>query len=102
RPQIVHVLGAGPNAAYVALVQGLLGSPVVLGTHGELSGDAHGAFDVSSTLRLALRRLCASAAAVTAPSAYTLREIEQTFAVHGLSEVIPNGVDAGELTAAVS
>jgi len=101
RPQIVHVLGAGPNAAYVALVQRLLGSPVVLGTHGELSGDAHGAFDVSSTLRLALRRLCASAAAVTAPSAYTLREIEQTFAVHGLSEVIPNGVDAGELTAAV-
>ncbi len=97
RPQVVHVLGAGPNAAYVALLQRTLRAPVVLGTHGELSGDAHGAFDRSTTLRLALRRLCATAAAVTAPSAYTLRELERTFAVHGRSEVIANGVDVDEL-----
>jgi glycosyltransferase involved in cell wall biosynthesis len=100
RPDVLHVVGAGPNAAYVAGLRPLLGAPVVLSVHGELSGDAHDAFERSATLRWALKALCRSAAAVTAPSAYTLDELRATFAVRGPTEVVPNGVDAAELAGA--
>jgi glycogen synthase len=100
RPDVVHVIGAGPNAAYVAALNPLLRAAVVLSAHGELSGDAHNAFERSSTLRRALRALCASADAVTTPSAYTLEELKSTFPIRARAEVIPNGVDVEEFAGA--
>ncbi|HVS85362.1 MAG TPA: glycosyltransferase family 4 protein [Gaiellaceae bacterium] len=100
RPHVLQIVGAGPNAAYVAALRPLLRTRVVLGTHGELSGDAHDVFRRSSTLRLALRALCRSADAVTAPSRFTLEELRDAYTVRGAAEVIPNGVDVGELAGA--
>lgn len=100
RPDILHVVGAGPSAVYVAALRPFLRTGVVLGTHGELSGDAHGAFERSATMRLALRALCASTDAVTAPSRYTLDELRGRFAVRCPTEVIPNGVDLDSLAGA--
>lgn len=96
QPHVLHVIGAGPNAAYVAGLRRILRRAIVLSAHGELSGDAHGAFQRSTTLRLALRTLCVSADAVTAPSSYTLDELRATFPIAGVTEVIPNGVDVGD------
>lgn len=99
RPDVLQILGAGPNAVYIAALRRLLRVPVVLGTHGELSGDANDIFRHSVTMRIALRALCRSAAAVTAPSAYTLDEVRGRYSVRGIEEVIPNGVSVAELAA---
>lgn len=99
-PQVLHVIGAGPNAAYAVALRRLLGVPTVLSVHGELSGDARGIFLRSATLRLSLRRLCSTADAVTAPSAYTLDELRAHYHVRGITAVIPNGVDVADFAEA--
>jgi glycogen(starch) synthase len=92
RPHVVHLQGAGPNAAYAAALRPLLGAPVVLTAQGEFRNDAHGAFDVSLSLRLGLRSLLRHAAAVTAPSRFTLAELESALEVRAPREVVRNGV----------
>lgn len=97
RPDVVHVIGAGPNAVYLAALRP---APIVLNAQGEFRNDAHGAFERSLTLRLGLRSLLRSAAVVTAPSRQTLAELEEAFEVRARCEIVPNGVDVAELDAA--
>jgi glycogen(starch) synthase len=78
------------------LASGLLGAPLVLTTQGELSFDAHGAFERSATLRLGLRRTVRQARMVTACSAFALRSLEALVEPTCPSLVIPNGVDPRE------
>lgn len=94
---VLHVVGSGPNAAYAAALQPLLGARTVLTLQGEFRADPHRAFERSRSLRYGLRRLLAGAGAVTACSRFVLEEL----ADGGLppredAEVIPNGVNPDE------
>jgi glycogen(starch) synthase len=100
RPDVVHLIGAGPNAAYAAALQPLLAAPVVLTAQGEYGFDAHAVFARSFLLRRALRHLLQHAAALTACSAYVLDELRRDFAIRIPATVIPNGVDPKEFGAA--
>lgn len=96
RPHVVHVHGAGPNAAYIAATRGLLAAPIVFSAHGEFRNDAHGAFDRSRPLRWALRSLLRHASLVTAPSQVVLDELAEEFALAAPTAVVPNAVDPSE------
>jgi glycosyltransferase involved in cell wall biosynthesis len=101
RPDVVHVIGAGPNAVYVAAVRGALGAPVVVTTQGETRNDAHAVFDRSVSMRTGLRALLRTAAVITAPTCFTLRELTEAYRVRSRCEIVPNGVAISELTTAV-
>lgn len=100
RPHVVHVHGAGPNAAYVAALRRLLRAPIVFSAHGELRNDAHAALERSRQLRWALQALLRHAAAVTAPSRVVLEEIEDGFDLRAAAVVVPNAVDPAEFDVA--
>jgi len=97
RFDVLHVIGAGPNAAYAAALRRLLGARIVLTLQGEFRADAHRAFERSRSLRFGLRRLLASADAVTACSRFVLDELSDSgLDVRAGAEVIPNGVNPRE------
>lgn len=101
QPDVVHVVGAGPQSVYIAALAALIGARVVFTAQGELTFDAHGVFERSASLRAGLRRMLRNADAVTACSAFVLRDLERFETVRGASQVIPNGVDPYEFTDAV-
>lgn len=97
RFDILHVVGAGPNAVYAAALQPLLGARIVVTLHGEFRADPHRSFERSSSLRYGLRRLLARADAVTACSRFVLDELQRGgLAARADAEVIPNGVNLDE------
>jgi len=94
---VLHVVGSGPNAAYAAALQPLLGARTILTLQGEFRADPHRAFERSRSLRYGLRRLLARADAVTACSRFVLDELaDGGHAERADAEVIPNGVNPGE------
>lgn len=95
-PDVVHVNGAGPNAAYVAALRRLLRVPVVFTAHGEFRNDAYAVFEHSKPLRRALSALLRQAAAVTAPSRVVLEELAAELELVAPASVIPNAVDVSE------
>jgi glycogen(starch) synthase len=101
RPDVVHVVGAGPQSVYIAGLGAVIGAKVVFTAQGELTFDAHGVFESSASLRAGLRRMLRNADAVTACSAFVLRDLERFENVGGASQVIPNGVDPDEFADAV-
>lgn len=76
RPTVVHVIGAGPPSVYLATFHAWLGARLVFTAQGELTFDAHGVFERSATLRAGLRRVLREADAVTACSAFVMRDLE--------------------------
>jgi glycogen(starch) synthase len=92
RPDVVHVIGAGPQAAYLGALLPTLGTRLVFTAQGELTFDAHNVFEHSATLRAALRRMLRTADAVTACSAYVAAELAAVAARASEAAVIPNGV----------
>lgn len=96
RPAVIHLMGAGPNAAYLAALRPLLAAPLVLSVHGEFRNDAHGAFEQSLTLRLALRSLLRRATIVTACSQVALDEIRERLPITVPALVLPNAIEPGE------
>jgi glycosyltransferase involved in cell wall biosynthesis len=97
RPDVVHLIGAGPNAPYVAALRRLLRSRIVLTTQGEFGADAHRVFERSLSLRWGLRKLLVQADALTGCSRFVLAELESAFPVSVPRQVIPNAVDPNEL-----
>src|SRR5919204_2731654 len=93
RPDIVHVIGAGPPSAYVAALHAWLRPPLVFTAQGELTFDAYGVFARSATLLAGLRRILRRADTVTACSAFVMRDLEKLEEIRGPSYVIPNGVE---------
>lgn len=91
RPDVIHVIGAGPQSAYLATLAPLVSARLVFTAQGELTFDAHDVFARSLSLRHGLRTMLARADVVTACSGYVLRDLEVADAV-----VIPNGVDPDE------
>jgi glycosyltransferase involved in cell wall biosynthesis len=96
RPDVIHVIGAGPQSVYVAYTRGLLRVPIVFSTAGELNFDAGDIFARSLSLRLGLRRMLRVATAVTACSRYALERLAEFAPTPAPSVVIPNGVDPAE------
>jgi glycosyltransferase involved in cell wall biosynthesis len=98
----VHVIGAGPQSVYVAFLRrALRGIRVVFTAQGELTFDAHGAFERSAVMRSGLRRMLRAADEITACSAYVLGSLDSVAHVRPGALVIPNGVDPFEFDAAV-
>lgn len=91
---VINVHCVSSQATYVRAVARALHVPLVVTTHGELSGDASGTYQRDRAAMRAWRRLVAQADLLTAPSRHTLEEAE-TFFGQPLrsSRVIPNGVD---------
>jgi glycosyltransferase involved in cell wall biosynthesis len=100
RPDVVHLIGAGPNAAYFAALRSALNAPIILTTQGELRNDAHAVFEHSLTMRTALRVLLRGVAAVTAPTRFTLDELTDSYDVQCCCEIVPNGVAVEEFASA--
>jgi glycogen synthase len=90
------VIGAGPPSVYLALLRAQLSAQLVFTAQGELTFDAHGAFERSATLRAGLRRMLRQADVVTACSAYVLRDLERFGQVRGPTYVIANGVELSD------
>lgn len=93
RPDVVHAIGAGPNAAYLAALRA---RPLVFTAQGEFGADAHRAFERSRSLRAGLARVLRSADAVTACSQFVLDELERSFELHAPTSVVANGVSPSE------
>jgi glycogen synthase len=100
RPDTVHVIGAGPPSAYLAALHTRLGAPLVFTAAGELTFDAHRVFERSATLLAGLRRMLRRADAVTACSAFVMRDLEKLQEIRAPSYVIPNGVEAADFASA--
>jgi glycogen(starch) synthase len=96
RPDVVHAIGAGPNAAYLAALRGRLGAALVLTAQGEFGGDPQRAFERSRSLRGGLSRLLRRGSAVTACSSFVLEELAHVFDIAAPAVVIPNGVSPEE------
>ena len=96
QPDVVHVIGAGPQSVYLGMLARRLGAPLVFTTGGELTFDAHGAFERSATLRAGLRRTVHQARIITACSDFTLKNLEKFVQPRSPSFVVPNGVDLEE------
>ena len=52
KPDIVHVIGAGPQSVYLGVLAPVLGTSLVFTRQGELTFDAHSAFAHSATSAL--------------------------------------------------
>lgn len=98
RAEVLHIQCVSSNAWYALHAARILRLPLVATLHGELSADASGLFQHSAFARRLLHTVLERADAITACSAYTLREAE-TFHGEPFGErgrAIPNGVRAEE------
>jgi glycosyltransferase involved in cell wall biosynthesis len=101
RPDVVHLIAAGPSVAYFAALRRLIGIPLVLTSHGELGIASDRILYRSRALRWGLRRLLAGEAdAVTACSRYVADELAAEFRSCVEVDVVPNGVDLEEFQVA--
>jgi len=91
RPDELHVHCFGPNGLYALALHRRFGTPLVVTSHGETTGDDDNVFAQSALLRRGLSDALARAAAVTAPSEYVLRDLRARFGLTG-GVVVPNGV----------
>jgi glycogen synthase len=93
RPDVLHVQCFGPNGAYATALSCLTRVPLIVTLQGETVMDDHDAFDISTTLRTALRVGLRRAVEVTGCSQYTLADAEARFGLApGRGNVIFNGV----------
>lgn len=93
RPDVLHVQCFGPNGAYATALSALTRIPLVVSLQGETQMDDQDIFDVSVTLRTALRAGLRRAKTVTACSRFSLRDAEDRFGLpKGKGKVIFNGV----------
>jgi glycogen(starch) synthase len=98
RADVVHVIGAGPPSVYLAALHQRLRAALVFTAQGELTFDAHAAFERSATLLTGLRRMLRAADAITACSAFVMRDLQKLEEIRGPSCVVPNGVEPGDFT----
>lgn len=91
---VINVHCVSSQAPYVRAAVRAHRTPLVVSTHGELSGDAAGTYQKDRRAIRDWRRLVAQADLVTAPSHFTRQEAERFFGrPFPASRVISNGVD---------
>jgi glycogen(starch) synthase len=94
RPDVLHVQCFGPNGAFAAALSRITGIPLVITLQGETMMDDGDIFEISKSLRAALRSGIKHASAVTGCSAFTLSDAERRFGLEpGRGQVVWNGVD---------
>jgi glycogen synthase len=93
KPDVIHIIGAGPQSVYIGALAPLLHARLVFTTQGEFTFDAHNVFERSATMRAGLRRVLQRADAVTACSAYVLESLSTLGGIRPDAIVIPNGVN---------
>jgi len=92
-PDVIHVHGVSSQADAARYAARHHGARLVVTTHGEVTADAHGLYEQSHA-RQALRDLLADADAVTAPSAWVVRENERVdLPLPAGHVVVRNGLD---------
>lgn len=96
RPDLLHVQCFGPNGVYALALSRTFGIPLIVTSHGETVADDHGAYRESVTLRWSLRKAIARASAVTAPSGFVLRDLQEHYGLR-TGQVVPNGIDMNVL-----
>lgn len=91
QPDVLHVHCFAPTGVYATRLHQQTGTPLVVTSHGETTGDDTSVFTRSVLLRQGLTLALAEAAAVTAPTEYVLDDLRARF---GLTRgtVVPNGV----------
>lgn len=95
RPDVVHIHGGSSQLLHLARFTASQGIPLVLTTHGEISGDVHDVYGRSAYLRSTFRYAARLATTVTAPSLHTLNEAARFApAVPSRGRVVPNGIRA--------
>jgi glycogen(starch) synthase len=92
RPDLLHVHCFGPNGVYALATHRRFRIPLVVTSHGETVADDNAVFERSASLRTGLRRSLSAADAVTAPSAFVIDDLRDSFGLSG-GVVVPNGVD---------
>jgi glycosyltransferase involved in cell wall biosynthesis len=97
-PDIVHIVGAGPQSVYLASLASSVDSRVVFTAQGELTFDAENVFERSLSLRAGLRHILRRADAVTACSAFVLRHLSRFAPIQARTWVVPNGVSVRDFT----
>jgi glycogen(starch) synthase len=97
---LLHVQCVGPNGLYALRVSKRLGLPLVVTTQGEITMDASGLYQRNFG-NIYLRRICASAAMVTAVSHRTAEDLTTAIGRRPARlKVIHNGADLAEFAAA--
>lgn len=97
RPDVLHVQCFGPNGAYATALGAFTRIPLLVTLQGETLMDDQDIFNVSVTLRTALRAGLRQAKVVTACSRFTLDDAESRFGLPpGRGKVIFNGVAVGD------
>lgn len=92
-PDVLHLHGAANQSLHLARYSTGRGIPLVLTTHGEISGDVEDIFRRSGYFRFSFRFATRVAAAVTAPSEQTLQEASLLApGVRAKGRVVPNGI----------
>lgn len=93
RPEVIHLHGGSSQLFHLTRFAGRYRIPLILTTHGEISGDVHDVYGRSAYVRASFRYAARRAAAVSAPSRQTLEEaarLAPTTLTTGV--VVPNGV----------
>jgi glycogen(starch) synthase len=95
RPDVIHLHGGSGQLLHLTRFAGRHRIPLILTTHGEISGDVHDVYGRSVYVRSSFRYAARRAAAVSAPSRQTLEEaarLEPRALPKGT--VVPNGIRA--------
>ena len=93
RPDAIHIHGAASQTLHLVRYARAQDVPLVLTTHGEITGDANDIYGRSAYIRACFRYACRAAVAVTAPSQETLAEAQALApAATVRSTVVPNGI----------
>lgn len=103
RVDVIHIQCVSSNAFYALQASRILGLPLVVTLHGELSVDDSRLFERSAFARKLLRVILSKADAVTACSGHALREAEEFYgeSLEARSQVIHNGVRNEEFLTAI-
>ncbi len=92
-PDLIHIHGVSTQADAALHMHRHHGVPLVISTHGEITGDAHGLYRRAHARR-SFRALIAEAAAVTAPSVRVASDAADAgLALPDDVRVIGNGID---------
>lgn len=93
KPDLIHIHGSANQSFHLARYAKRRRVPLVLTTHGEISGDVHDIYGRSPYIRFSLRYAVRCATAVTAPSRPTLEDAAALApGIRHKGHVVSNGV----------
>lgn len=92
-PDVIHLHGGSSQMFHLARYAVTRGIPLLLTTHGEITGDVERVYQRSVFLRSSFRMAARHASSVTAPSRYALEEAAALAPlIAGKGIVVPNGI----------